>query len=105
MGWFVENISPLYRTDAKPRVQGTCTLYRGAKEEDQRSKGVWGIGNTLSLPATKKGVIKITPNPFFVAGERLICASLDEPLPPETAQRFKSPMLRIYFCFTACVCK
>ena len=31
-------------------------------------KGAWGIGNTRSL------------------SERLICASLDEPLPPETAQ-------------------
>ena len=68
MGWAIENISPLYRTDAKPRAEAACRLCRGAKEEEQRSKGAWGIGNTLSLP------------------ERLICASLDEPLPPETAQ-------------------
>ena len=59
-------------------------------------KGVWGIGNTQSLSRYKK---------IFVAGERLICAVLDESLPPETAQRFKSTMLHISFCFTACVCK
>ncbi len=41
------DLSPLYRTDAKPKAEGACTLCRGAKEEDQRSKGVWGIGNTI----------------------------------------------------------
>ena len=46
--------SPLYRADAKPRAEAACRLCRGAKEEEQRSKGVWGIGNTRSLPATKK---------------------------------------------------
>ena len=46
MGWAIENISPLYRTDAKPRAEAACRLCRGAKEEEQRSKGVWGIGNT-----------------------------------------------------------
>ena len=39
------NISPLYRTDAKPRAEAACRLCRGAKEEEQRSKGIWGIGN------------------------------------------------------------
>ena len=53
-------LSPLYRTDAKPRAEGACTLCRGAKEEDRRSKGVWGIGNTL-LNTTKGGL-----NPPFV---------------------------------------
>ena len=42
----VAKISPLYRTDAKPRAEIACKLCRGAKEEDRRSKGVWGIGNT-----------------------------------------------------------
>ena len=46
-------ISPLYRTDAKPRAEAACRLCRGAKEEEQRSKGVWGIGNT-SLSRYKK---------------------------------------------------
>ena len=41
------DLSPLYRTDAKPSAEAACRLCRGAKEEDRRSKGVWGIGNTL----------------------------------------------------------
>ena len=57
MGWFVENISPLYR------------------------KGGWGIGNTPSLPATKKRSGKTTPfvglsieisNPFLEDYERVM---------------------------------
>ena len=42
----LRNLSPLYRTDAKPRAEIACKLCRGAKEQDRRSKGVWGIGNT-----------------------------------------------------------
>ena len=52
---YTDKLSPLYRTDAKSRVENACILYRGAKEEDQRSKGVWGIGNTLSLQKVLQG--------------------------------------------------
>ena len=48
LNWSVAT-SPLYRTDAKPRAEAACRLCRGAKEEDQRSKGVWGIGNTTKV--------------------------------------------------------
>ena len=44
-GFLYKSLSPLYRTDAKPRAKCACTLCRGAKEEDRRSKGGWGIGN------------------------------------------------------------
>ena len=57
------------------------------KEEDRRSGGFRGwVTHGLSerdLPALRLG----------------------ESLPPETAQRFKSTMLHISFCFTAYVCK
>ena len=33
-------ISPLYRTDAKLRAEGACTLCRSAKEEDEVKGGL-----------------------------------------------------------------
>ena len=50
---YLHQISPLYRTDAKPRAEAACRLCRGAKEEEAHacaSMGDLGGATRIAMP-------------------------------------------------------